>query len=350
MNSNQKMMNNEVVRVSLGRRGASLLLGAALMSSLAIAQDKGDDVWSKVGDLLAPKSTGYVQKFGVKDVRGQLRLYGNIGLDTAGDGDGKQLMEEGEQLKEGKKVDGLAKVSATGGLAGDVFFLGAMRELAAVEAKYEIGLGDALRGSFQGKLQKVVRVCGFTLRLEPAESTETRERSNAVASRAEANRLGPKELIPGGITATFMVGPVPMLIRANAGVIVDLGLAPFVETATVGGGRSVRFGLDGSVGAALNGWVAAGVGGGCRFGSVCAGVKADLRVLDATAGPRVGFGTRDGAIAQLRVSLQPAALSLLAIAYCEAGIGRFKIGRKFEYEIWKWEAPKFERTFGTDAN
>jgi hypothetical protein len=140
-----------------------------------------------------------------------------------------------------------------------------------------------------------------------------------------------------------MVGPVPLLLRANAGVGVENNIAPFYENATVGGATTHRLGLDGSVRAYLDGWVIAGVGAGCKFASVCAGVKGDLRLMETTVGVRLGYGTLDGLLAQLRIELQPAVLSISAIAYAEFKVWRVKIGRTFEQLLYQWSAPKLEK-------
>ena len=332
------MSNHRTSRRSRGRRGAGLLLGAAF-TTLAVAQEPQGLVAGKVdnlGDLIAPKSAGFTQQFGVKDVQGQLRLYGRVGVETAGS-DAKDVFKKDACQRD--EPDMGAKVAALGGLAADVDFFGAMREVAALEIKAEAPI--ALRA--HAEIKKVVRVCGFTIEL----ADEGRSRSNAIGSKAEAQKVGPKELLPGGFMTTVMVGPVPLLIRANAGVGVELGAAPFVESAAVAGASSTRLGVDGTAGAYLNGWVVGGVGGGCRFASACAGVKADVRLIENTVGLRLGYGTQEGLLAQLRYKFSPAVLSVSAIAYVELKAGWLKIGRTFEQLLFQWSAPALEATIGT---
>lgn len=361
------------LRGTAGMKGASLVLAATLTAVLS-GQDQGF-VGSKaenLGDLIAPKSVGFAQKFGIQDVRGDLRLYGRIGIETAGS-DPKDVLAKG--LDDGKPdPDMRPKASAVGGIAADAFFFGALREVAAVEAKYELSLvprayeaesttrprsnavgsradnearanastgrsrsnavGSAAEAGYSrypGEFTKVVRLCGFTIEL---------------ADGNEEQKSGPKELLPGGVSTTVMVGPVPLLLRANAGVGVENSIAPFYENATVDGATTHRLGLDGSVGAYLNGWVIAGVGAGCKCASVCAGVKGDLRLMETTVGVRLGYGTLDGLLAQLRIDLQPAVLSISAIAYAEFKVWRLKIGKTFEQLLYQWSAPKLEQVLG----
>ena len=287
---------------------------------------------------LAPKSAGFAQQFGVKDVQGQLRLYGKAGLEMVGSSDPEDVFKKDAVGRD--EPDMGRKVAALGGLAADVNFFGAMREVAALEIKAEAPI--ALRA--HAEIKKVVRVCGFTIELADEEG---RSRSNTIGSKDEARKLGPKDLLPGGIMTTVMVGPVPLMIRANGGVGVELVAAPFVESAAVAGGSSTRLGVDGTAGAYLNGWVVAGVGGGCRFASACAGVKGDIRLMEETVGLRLGYGTLDGLLSQLRYKISPAVLSISAIAYVELKAGWLKIGRTFEQLLFQWSAPAIEATIGS---
>jgi hypothetical protein len=349
-------------------RGAGLALAATLTAFLS-AQDQGfvGKKPENLGDLIAPKSVGFARKFGVKDVQGDLRLYGKVGIETAGS-DPKDV------LAKMSDPDMRPKASAVGGIAADVFFFGALREVAAVEAKYELSLvprayeaesgtrprsnavgskadneartntstgrprsnaagsaAEAKYSRYPGEFTKVVRLCGFTIEL---------------ADSNEEQQTGPKELLPGGVSTTVMVGPVPLLLRANGGVGVENNIAPFYEKATVAGATTHRLGLDGSASAYLNGWVIAGVGAGCKFASVCAGVKGDLRLMEVTVGVRLGYGTLDGLLAQLRIELQPAVLSISAIAYAEFRVWRVKIGKTFEQLLYQWSARKLEMDIG----
>lgn len=314
-----------------GPRSTQLLL-ATLLAAAAVAQDQ-----TPLADAIAPRSAGFAQDFGVKDVRGQLRLYGKAGLEA--------------DLSEGLKF------SVTGGAALDVRFLGGLREALALEVKQEAGLGSsktrarsnavASREEFDARAMasasngptKEVRICGFTLRLD---------RPTGDAKKNE--KMAPKDLLPGGLKTTIMVGPVPMLLAANASVGLELGVERIVEAADATSGHSARFGLQGMVGASLNGWVIGGVGGGCRFASACAGVKADLKLMEVGTGLRLGYETGAGAFVDMAYKLCPATLKVLAIAYCEVGFGRFKLGKKFEYLLYQWSAPERKGTIPLIGN
>jgi hypothetical protein len=391
-----EMNTQRISRLSSGsgRRGVSLLLGAAL-TTLAVAQETQKHGLvtfepKNLADLAAPKSEGpktveYSMRFGVKDVQGQARLYGKAGIEMAGSSDGEDVFKKDAVGR--NEPDTARKVAALGGLAADINFFGAMREVAALEIKAEAPI--ALRA--HPEIKKVVRVCGFTIEL----ADEGRSRSNAIASEAEAQKLGPKELLPGGIVTQVMVGPVPLLIRANGGVGVELGAAPFFEQGAASsqpgeGGQSgdqgnaaaccnrsgnkpdsdhpkapppqpnvpppqpnapppisTRLGVDGTAGLYLNGWVVAGVGGGCRFGSACAGVKGDLRLMDTTFDLRLGYGTQEGLLAKLGFEIKTLVARLSAIAYVELRVGRFKIGRTFEQLLLEWSAKPITGTIGS---
>jgi hypothetical protein len=203
------------------------------------------------------------------------------------------------------------------------------------EARGQESAGASRLRSFDvpGEVTKAVRLCGFTIRLDQPEGM--RPSGLLQDGSNQSGRLGPKNLVPGGLTAQFMVGPVPLLVRANAGVGIEYGLAPFAE---LDGQRKV--GLEATAGAYLNGWVSAGVGAGCRFASVCAGVKADLRLVDFTDGIRLGFDLNAmRPLAQLFFKLTPASLKLSLIAYFEVFLGFARIGKSFELPVWQWSAP-----------
>ena len=290
--------------------------GAALLCALATGQEE--------------PGTGieFAKKIGIQEVNGQLRLYGKAGIKTMGEGDAN-FKEQLEDKSGGKKFE------AAAGVALDVEFLGKLREAVALQVKYELSLArakgrersnavateqEAQGRKLPGEIKKEVRLCGFTIELED--------------DGGKSKESGPKNLVPGGVTAQFMVGPVPVLVRANAGVGMDIGLAPYsaLDEADVG--------LEATAGAYCNGWVVAGVGAGCRFASVCAGVKADLRLVDFVKTVRLGVDVDTvRPVLKLAYKLTPAALKLSLIAYAELCAGFVKISKKFEHLVWQWSAP-----------
>ena len=348
-----KNPNMKTATTRLLPAGQLMLLGTLLTAPL-FAQNEPEP--TPFLDAIAPRSTHFAYDFGVKDVRGQLRLAGKAGLDASYEG---------------------LKYSIVGTAALDAHVFGAMREALALEVKHETELcpGNPTRSrsnavgsidEFEARategggsrsrsnavasrddsdarakqefdaavkqsvpgLEKTLRLCGFTVRLN-APPTESEKKDG---------KMAPKDLLPGGFKQTFVVGPVPVLIALNAGVGIDLGIDPFLEVAGDGADRHTCFGLEGGIGASLNGFVIGGVGGGCRFASAVAGVKGELKLMDCGTGLRLGYDSLHGAVVGGFYKLQPAVLKVLAIAYCEVGFGRFKIGKKFEYLIHEWKA------------
>lgn len=308
-------------------RTAQLLL-TFLLTTAVVAQGPLAEAVSpeNFADTFTPKTAGFAQDFGVKNVRGQLRLYGKAGF------------EVGQERDDRKARSTSAKFTCAAGAALDIRFLGEMREALALEVKVEKELlpkrdersnavtsreesAELAKASASKGLGKEVRLCGFTVELD---------------SQANAKPKAPKDLLPGGVKTTIMVGPVPMLLAANASVGFDLGAEQFIEAAEAG--KGARFGVEGMIGAYLNGWVIGGVGGGCRFASVCAGVKGDLRLMEVGTGLRIGVDTREGVFVDMSYKLMPATLKVLAIAYFEVGAGWLKVGRKFEHLLYQWSA------------
>ena len=305
------MRNTNELCLRLTRRATSALV----LCALAVGQD-------------AP-GTGveFAKKFGVQEVNGQLRLYGKAGVKTMGEGDAN-FREQFTDESRGKKFE------AAAGAALDVEFLGKLREALALQVKYELSLAgtqgrersnavasakEAQGRKLPGEIKKEIRLCGFTIELQ---------------DDGGKSKTAPKNLIPGGVTAQFMVGPVPLLVRANAGVGMDIGLAPFSAC------DDSDVGLEATAGAYCNGWVVAGVGAGCRFASVCAGVKADLRLVDFVKTVRLGVDVDTlHPVLKLSYKLTPAALKLSLIAYAELCVGFAKISKKFEHLVWQWSAP-----------
>jgi hypothetical protein len=269
----------------------------------------------------------FARKFGVQEVNGQLRLYAKAGVKTMGEADA--------DFREQQKGESGKKLEAAAGAALDVEFLGKLREALALQVKYELPLAraqgreranavasarEATNRKIPGEIKKEVRLCGFTIELQD--------------DGCRSDKSGPKNLVPGGVTAQFMVGPVPLLVRANAGVGMDIGLAPFSAC------EDGAVGLEAAAGAYCNGWVVAGVGAGCRFASVCAGVKADLRLVDFVKTVRLGVDADTiQPLLKLSYKLTPAAIKLSLIAYAELRVGFAKISKKFEHLVWQWSAP-----------
>ncbi len=161
-----------------------------------------------------------------------------------------------------------------------------------------LGIGAEVRPIAKKKIVPILNVLGFAL--EIADAPETRARSNAVAegqqpsTRDRSNAVvgdnpcapagrtfGPLNVLPGDFQQTFFAGPVPILVRANAGVGFDLGITPIVET----------LGANIEAGAYLHGWASGGIGAGFGPVSASAGVMATLRVLDTKVGLRLGART-----------------------------------------------------------
>lgn len=336
------------------QRGIASLVLAGILTSFATAQGNGGQAASTPGDGLVPEgSASFAKEFGVKDVRGQLRLYGKAGLDTSKDGD----LDCREALEERDKEPQRMALSLTGGLAADMRFWGKLREVAAIEVGYDVSrtpknrsrsnaVASAAEAQARGpQLKKTVRLAGFTIRLEKDEPKP----AQPGGKKAWGDKFGPKNLLPVDVQTRFFVWLIPVMIRGNAGVGADLTYSPFLESVEDGSTSSSRIGIEGRVGGYLHGWVIAGIGSGCRYASACAGVKGELRLLDASTGLKLGWGDQ-GAYAQLGYRFQAAALKLKAIAYFELCIRVFRrslrIGKSYERLLYEWGTNLIQGTVG----
>jgi len=336
------------------RRIASLVL-AGVLTTFAAAQGIGQAA-SAPGDSLVPEgSASFAKEFGVKDVRGQLRLYGKAGLDTSKDGD----LNCREALEDRDKEPQPMALSMTGGLAADMRFWGKLREVAAIELGYDVTRTPKTRARSNAvaskeeaqargpQLNKTVRLAGFTIRLEKDEP----KAAQPGGKKAWGDKFGPKNLLPVDVQTRFFVWLIPVMIRGNAGVGADLTYSPFVESVEDASSSttSSRIGIEARVGGYLHGWVTAGIGSGCRYASACAGVKGELRLLDTSTGLKLGWGDQ-GAFAQLGYKFQAAALKLKAIAYFEVCIRVFRrslrVGKSYEHLLYEWGTNLIQGTVG----
>lgn len=313
-------------------------------------------VGTVLGDALAPKSASYTSAFGIKDVQGQLRLYGKAGLELGGqaeDNTGKMVKEEREAAARKRQgIDEPTSLKATGGLAADVRFWDKQREIAAIEleCKAPFKTGRARSGAAASReeamrsvkpIRPTVRLVGFTIRLDSTPVNDSKGWHEDGTHKSSL--FGPKDLLPQAITAQLMLGLVPILIRANGGVGIELGATPFVENYQAADGtKDLRVGMDATVGGYLNGWVTAGLGGGCSFASVCVGLKADVRPIDVNAGIKLGCGLKTGLFSQLHYKVEALVVKALAVACLEVGTGWIKISKKFEFLLFEWTAATLE--------
>lgn len=174
-----------------------------------------------------------------------------------------------------------------------------------------------------------VKVAGFTVRCGNESDPK-----GAFAKKALSNG----GLLKDGIKLQFWAGPVPILVRGNAGLSVALGLGPVADL------DLAAFGGEFEPSIYAYGWLSAGVGGAVGPFSVSAGVAGKLRFVDTTLSLEGGVCLHPTAVpyGSIRVECRAVQFEAQLFAHVQA----MWFSRTFTWTFYRYRAGELEYQVG----
>lgn len=184
-----------------------------------------------------------------------------------------------------------------------------------------------------------IKIAGFTVRC-PDEQDEAGALGKSFdAKDKDGNPLQNSGLLKNGLKLQFMAGPVPIIVRGNAGLSLNFNFGPAIDI------EHSAFGFEFEPGAYVHGWLSVGVGGAVPGFSVCAGILGKLRLLDTTVGCGLGVVLTDpwAMYSGVKVTLQPVKFEAQLFVAVQA----LWLSKTFAWTVFTAQMKKSEWQFGS---
>lgn len=350
------------------RTSLPLALGVAIAARSGAAQQETvgpvtldgpaslDSIVDNVKELFSPddeggigagdKDSAFRQKLGPVVLRGDLKIVPSLNLDPRGAGDDElkvanTLNGNVDGWKDARKA-GRPSIDVIAGGALDVD-LGIHFEALSIEYKHDLLEKEPKKvakppsaNTAAAKKSKIiellsnddltVKIAGFTVRCH----------EDNVANEAAANAFTNGTLLKNGIKVQFWAGCVPIIVRGNAGMSLELNAGPSVDF------EHMAFGAQLEPGVYAHGWLSAGIGGAVGPFSISAGVAAKLKLLDTTVKAEGGVYFDEGPrmYGAIGVKLEPATVEAQLFAQVQA----LCFSRLYTWTLFKasWKASQWQ--------
>jgi hypothetical protein len=294
------------------------------------------------------KDSGFRQEFGRVTLRADLKIAPTRNRDARGKGNDDLVVNESDNAFDTDASDARNAEDAGGwgldfiaGGAVDVD-LGVQFEALSLEYKKDLWKEDdpnepesKLTGirSVLGSKDLTIKIAGFTVRCPEPDTF-------AGPTEAEKAAFGQDKLLKDGIRRTFFAGFVPILVRGNAGVSINLGVGPVLDL------DRKYAGLEFEPAAYLHGWLSAGIGFAAGPFSASAGIAGKLRLIDTTIPLEAGVCWHPDAVRPVYLSagatIQALKVEIQLYAQMQAGW----ISRTFTWTVFTFKLGKLVLDFG----